>query len=309
MIYIENKKLAVIGVDHGYGNIKTAGTVTPTGITSYDSEPVFNGNVLEYEGKYYRIGEGHKEFIPDKSSDEDFYLFTLAAVARELNMHNIHNADVHLAVGLPLTWVRTQRNSFSAYLLRKPDVEYRFNGREYKIRFCGCTVLPQGYPAIINKLDSTTGINILADIGNGTMNVLYIINKKPVESKSYTEKYGVNLCVINARNAVLDTLGTRIDDSVIEQVIRTGTAEISQKYLDCITNSARKYTAGIFDVLRRYEYNPDIVKLFVVGGGGCLIKNFAEYDPKRVVIINDICAAAKGFEVLVAHMQKGRDEP
>ena len=61
---INNTK--IIAVDHGYGNIKTANTVTPTGITAYESEPIFTGNILEYNGIYYRIGEGHKEFIPDK---------------------------------------------------------------------------------------------------------------------------------------------------------------------------------------------------------------------------------------------------
>ena len=63
----ELRNIKIIAVDHGYGNIKTANTVTPTGITAYDTEPIFSGNILEYNGTYYRIGEGHKEFIPDKA--------------------------------------------------------------------------------------------------------------------------------------------------------------------------------------------------------------------------------------------------
>jgi len=308
MIIIENKKLAVIGVDHGYGNIKTAGTITPTGITEYDSEPVFSSNVLEYEGKFYCIGEGHKEFIPDKSADEDFYLFTLAAIAREMNMHNLKQTDVHLAVGLPLTWVRTQRDSFREYLMRKPDLSFRFNGKDYNVHLTDCSVYPQGYPSVAGRLDSANGVNMLADIGNGTMNIIYIINKRPVESRSWTEKYGVNQCVIAARNAVLDSIGVKIDDAVIEQVIRTGTADIAQKYLDCIINAAKKYTAGIFDVLRRYEYNQDVMHLIVVGGGGCLIRNFGKYDSSRVTIIGDICAAAKGYEMLTATKLRRKEQ-
>lgn len=79
--------------------IKTANTVTPTGITAYETEPIFTGNILEHNGIYYRIGEGHKEFIPDKAMDEDYYLLTLMAVAQELNVFSIHEADVHLAAG------------------------------------------------------------------------------------------------------------------------------------------------------------------------------------------------------------------
>ncbi len=59
---------------------------------------------------------------------------------------------------------------------------------------------------------------MLADIGNGTMNIMYINNKKPVESKCYTEKLGVNQCMIAAKNAVLDRLGIKIDEVIVEQL-------------------------------------------------------------------------------------------
>ena len=137
----ELKSIKIIAVDHGYGNIKTANTVTPTGITAYDTEPIFSGNILEDNGTYYRIGEGHKEFIPDKAMDEDYYLLTLMAVARELNAYGIREADVHLAAGLPLTWVRKQREDFRTYLLRNEYVSFHFNGKEYKLHFVGCIFL------------------------------------------------------------------------------------------------------------------------------------------------------------------------
>ena len=49
------------------------------------------------------------------------------------------------------------------------------------------------------------------------------------------------------------------------------------------------------------------MKLYVVGGGGCLIRNFAEYDASRVIINEDICASAKGYEymALVTLNRKG----
>ena len=139
-----------------------------------------HGNILEYNGIYYRIGEGHKEFIPDKAMDEEYYLLTLMAIARELNVFSIREADVHLAAGLPLTWIRTQREAFRSYLLQNPEV-HLFNGKEYHLHFVGCSLYPQGYPAIVNQLRDFKGTNLLADIGNGTMNILYINNKKAQE--------------------------------------------------------------------------------------------------------------------------------
>ena len=76
----EHRNTKIIAVDHGYGNMKTANTVTPTGIKAYETEPIFTGNILEYNGIYYRIGKGHKEFIPDKAMDEEYYLLTLMAM-------------------------------------------------------------------------------------------------------------------------------------------------------------------------------------------------------------------------------------
>lgn len=40
------KNLRIIGIDHGYGNIKTANTVTPTGVSNFDTKSAFKGNVL-----------------------------------------------------------------------------------------------------------------------------------------------------------------------------------------------------------------------------------------------------------------------
>ena len=56
--------------------------------------------------------------------------------------------------------------------------------------------------------------------------------------------------------------------------------------------------ADIFATLRRYEYNPELMRLYIVGGGGCLVKNFGQYEASRVTILDDICATAKGYEYL-----------
>ena len=37
------------------------------------------------KSKFYLIGEGHKEFLADKTKDLDYYVLALAAIARELN--------------------------------------------------------------------------------------------------------------------------------------------------------------------------------------------------------------------------------
>lgn len=117
MNYMNNNPI-IIGIDHGYGNIKTAHCCFPTGVIISDKEPTFKSNLLVYNGSYYTVGEGHKEFISDKMTDGDYYILTLAAIARELNIRKQTSARVHLAAGLPLTWVSEQKDSFKAYLLQ-----------------------------------------------------------------------------------------------------------------------------------------------------------------------------------------------
>lgn len=292
------KNLKIIGIDHGYGNIKTANTVTPTGVSVFDTEPTFEGNVLFYDGRYYRFGEGHKPFISDKTEDEDFYAATLLGIAKELSREKIYEADVHIAAGLPLTWVKNQRESFREYLMKNPNVTFCYKKKLYKIHIAGCNVYPQGYAAVIGKLGEMNGVNMLADIGNGTVNIMYINNRKPVESKCWTEKLGVNQCMISVQNAVLDKFGAKIDETIIEDIIRHGKANIGKKYLDCITEQIIIYAEKILEVLEKYEYNSELMRLYIAGGGVSIMKNFAELDFENVVLIDDVCAAAKGYETI-----------
>ena len=203
-----NEIVTVIGIDHGYGNMKTATRCFPSGVARYNKEPIFQNNLLIYNGMYYQIGEEHKEFCAEKTQDEDYYVLTLAAIARELDGKGMNRATVHIAAGLPLTWVATQKEDFQKYLLQQES------------------------------------------------------------------------------------------DLVIEQVIRTGTADIGEKYLTVIRKAAGDYTKEIFHKLREREYNPELMRLYVVGGGGCMIQNFGEYDKSRVTIVRDICATAKGYEAM-----------
>ena len=103
------KNVYVIGIEHRYGNMKTANCCVPTGIMKSDTELTFISDLLCWNGKYYSIGVGHKEFTADKFTDEDYYVLTLAAIARELNRERITDAAVFIAAGLPLTWVSEQK--------------------------------------------------------------------------------------------------------------------------------------------------------------------------------------------------------
>ena len=254
--------------------------------------------MLSFNGKYYLIGEGHKEFAPDKIKDEDYYILTLAAIAKELKAEDITEADVHIAAGLPLTWTSGQKVDFAAYLAKSNEVDFTYKKAEYHIRIISVSIYPQGYAAIAPFATKLTGINLIADIGNGTMNVLYMINGKPQSGKMFTEKFGTYQCILAVRESFMQKTHREINDYIIEEVLRTGTADISAADLKTIKTVAFEYVLDIFRRLREHGYDESTMKLYITGGGGCLIKNFYKCNADRTVFIEDICAAAKGYEYL-----------
>ena len=42
----------IIGIDHGFGNIKCRHVVFRSGVKAYDSEPAMTAGALYYDGKY-----------------------------------------------------------------------------------------------------------------------------------------------------------------------------------------------------------------------------------------------------------------
>ena len=72
--------------------------------------------------------------------------------------------------------------------------------------------------------------------------------------------------------------------------------------------TAKEYVSEIFRRLREHNYNPNLMKLHIVGGGGCLVKNFTNFEKNRVYINDDICATAKGYEYLADLILRSRGD-
>ena len=73
-----------------------------------------------------------------------------------------------------------------------------------------------------------------------------------------------------------------------------------------IRDTARQYVGGIMRRLHEHGYDPELMRLYVMGGGSCLVKNFGEYDADKVTINGDICATAKGYELMTARKLTGK---
>lgn len=286
----------ILGVDAGYGNYKTARCCFPTAVAKSSQPPIFTRDYLEYGGAYYTIGEGHKDFVAEKSMDEDNYILTLAAIAKELHARGLNAARLHLAVGLPLKWVQTQREAFREYMMQNRHVDYKYAGKRYAVDIADCTVMPQCYAAIAESLPDFKGMHMVVDIGNGTMNVMILNNGKASESRSWTVKMGANECFMAIRNLILDRKAEELPAEVIENYLRYGDADVGGDYKALMEEAAKSYAGRIFAELKAHGYTPNLMKLYVMGGGAKVVEFAGDYDHDNVTFNHDIRANAKGYE-------------
>ena len=106
----------LIAIDRGYGNMKTPTFIFPTDVTEYRDEPAMAVVTLCWVYCRYTIGDTHKEFIINKTVDEDHLKLVVEAISKELNMCGLTEAPVRLAVGLPLTRASRQKGGFIRYI-------------------------------------------------------------------------------------------------------------------------------------------------------------------------------------------------
>ena len=153
-------------------------------------------------------------------------------------------------------------------------------------------------------------MNMLCDIGNGTMNIMYINHGRPVSSQCFTEKYGTHQCMLAAREAVIRTLHLKVPDITVENVLRNGCAEdMDSSVNEVVCQTAKDYVAGIMRSLREHEYDPRLMLLWFMGGGACLVQHFGPERDNRIHIIDDIQATTKGYYRLAAKSLMKRGIP
>ena len=180
--------------------------------------------------------------------------------------------------------------------MQNTKLKFTFNSKAFNLTLKGCDIYPQGYPALVSRFKDMSGSAMVADIGCGTLNIICANGKIVDEQKCYTEKLGVEQFKIAAKNAVLAKFGKILDTHILEDFIRDGKADIPECYIELLSSVAGKYAESVMNALYRYEYEPDFMKLYVVGGGECLLRRYGKLNTDRVTFISDICAAAKGFE-------------
>ena len=294
---IKRNENFIIGVDHGYGYIKTSSTIMKAGIEELADMPPFKDDILVFNDRVFAVGQNRTEQYEDKTKTEDYYLLTLAAIASELRQKNLQSANnIILAVGLPYSFFSRQKDSFIRYLSRNKNISFKYEGKQYRISIKKVKVFPQGFPMISDQLDTVTDITVV-DIGSRTIDILTFTNGKPVYKKCFSiNNRGTLDCIENINKAYTTKYGGKLSEEMIQKLFIGQKVSLPQENQTFIKKHIRNYVLGIIQELENKDVFYNIV---FCGGGATVIKLYApEKIDESSVIKDDIFSNAKGFEKL-----------
>ena len=287
--------------------MKTPHFSFPSGLVAYEHEPYTQKDVLEYAGKYYVVGSGRQPLQKDKTRTEDYYLLTLAAIAKELEYRNAaHTCSAVLAAGLPLTSFGRDKARFRAYLLRdgKPAL-FRYEGREYAVTISDVKLFPQGYAAVLTQsglLDEPSVI--VADIGGWTVDLMRLDNRIPNAATCRSLELGMIRCIDEISEQVRRTQGLSLTTAQIESVLRGDASGLPDEVKTIIHMQADRYIQTLLSAITECGLDTRAMPTIFLGGGAALLKRrvSATNALSRPVILDDVSLNAKGYERLVGQM-------
>ena len=170
-----DKNTVVIAIDHGWSNMKTVHETFTSGIREITTEPALFENVLEKDGKYYKVGSERLKVKDSKVEDENYYLLSLAATAKELDRLGKRTANVYWAVGLPLTRFGKEKEAFIKYLNQNREVTFKYEKKQYHITIERISVYPQCFAAVASQISEFPAKVLVVDIGSWTVDLMPII--------------------------------------------------------------------------------------------------------------------------------------
>ena len=300
----------VIGVDHGYAAMKTVHFSFPTGLVEYEHEPYTQKDVLEYGGRYYVVGSGRQPLQRDKTQTEDYYLLTLAAIAKELEHRGAeHTASIHLAAGLPLTSFGRDKKSFRSYLYRDGStIPFRYEGQDYTITIQEVSLFPQGYAAVLTQTELLDEPSVIvADIGGWTVDLMRLDNNVPNAATCRSLELGMIRCIDEVKEQVRRDVGLSVTDAQVERVLAGKPCSMDEDARGIIQKQGRLYTERLLSAAMEAGFDLKAIPVVMLGGGAAVVKrNVSPQDGLcRVFALLDDRVNAEGFERILGRLSGG----
>ena len=305
----------IIGIDHGYYAIKAAHCSFPAGLTSYgEHEPYTRQGLLEFGGCFFVCGSGRQPIQRDKTINDNYYLLTLAAIAKEIRQRGLPpECSVRIAAGLPLTSFGRDKPRFKEYLLRSNQpVNFKFEGVEYSITIEEVAIFPQGYAALMTEVGllQDEPSMLLMDLGGWTVDLMRIDNAIPATDTAHSLELGMIRCVDDIREQVRRETGLSLTDAQIENMLAGQPCTVSDTVRDIVNKQGRKYTEHLLSATMEAGFDLHAIPAVLLGGGASVVSR--HLSPKdglcKTIFLLDDKVNAVGFERALAAVSRRKSE-
>lgn len=295
----EESMTLIIGIDNGNYNTKTLNCTFASGVVEYESDPFIQKDKIRYKGKYYVVGGETGNLTKDKTTSNDHYILTLAAIAKEIEARKLpRTLDVVLAVGLPLTLTGPQKKSFKDYLTQNQHLEFEMDNRKYNITFKDVMLFPQGYAAIAYRnLRNRASSQIVVDVGGWTADVLLMKKGLPVPGRHRSLELGVMICIEETLEEIRVRKGLSMTETQIEEILLGNTDNVNNDIVEIVQAQAKKYTDRLMSELAKARFDTKAVPTIFMGGGAVIIKPYLNKGA-NCLILEDVNENVKGYEAL-----------
>ena len=303
-----------IGIDHGYSAVKTRHFSFPAGISAYSYEPYTLQNTLEYGGQYFVCGTGRQPILRNKTENRNYYLLTLAAIAKEIRQRGEKTeCSVTIGAGLPLTLFGREKKAFREYLLypEKPGdsmspVCFKFEGVPYRITVQDVKLFPQGYSALAvhPELLRDEPSVLLMDIGGWTVDLMRLDKGIPDASTCRSLELGMIRCVDEIREQVRRDTGLSLTDAQTERILSGKLCSLPEETRAIVRRQGRLYTERLFSAVTEAGFDCRALPVILMGGGASLVKKSVEPQDGlcRAIYLTDDKLNAEGFERILEQM-------
>ena len=316
---MSTENTVVIGCDAGNKLIKTPNNITLAGIQKLPTKPAVMPpdpmDLLLINGEYYCISNKRVSYERDKSINENHLYLTLIAIAKEMQArHMSPTSKIVLATGLPPGHMASAKlmETYRNYFLQNGGI-YRFQcgGISHQITLSDVIVCPQAYSILLtlpSEIIKQPSIHVV-DIGGGTVDNVHLVNGRP-DPNMISLDMGVIPMYNTIKQRLQSEFGRRITEDQIDDIIKGNRGFFKEEHVRLIMETADAHVKSIFDEVR--EAGDDWLSSYVVfcGGGSILLKQFIEKYASdltgRFIIVDDVKANSKGFEVFSRVLLKNR---
>lgn len=285
-----------IALDHGWSSIKGEHIFMENLVTQVDYTPLTNNGLLEYRGRKYIIGQGRLGKQATKTENDNYFLLTIAGIAKELNYQKREKTThVELYAGVPLTMFGAERKAFREYLWHKEQLSFNFEGVHYCFYLDKVKIYAQCYAAIANRMGDMNRLRCV-DLGSWTMDVLSVKDKIPMDKDAYTYEVGLITAFERIKKDGLPKVHCEIPEEDITDYIK-GTS-VNDEFIPIIEKGLQEYADNVEAKLREIKVDLKHENIIYVGGGASVMKKFGRTKERNIQYVTDVKANAIGYRYL-----------